>query len=161
MKREFIIAAIFFTVLAVIIFWKALLHNLIPFPGDYLLAWYEPWKTDHFVNNVITIAHKAVADDIFRHLYPLRLLTVEIMKNHQWPLWNPYNGAGMPLLAIMHPGYFNPFGFVFFFIKPESAWLIFLALQPIVLGFFTYLYCRKINLTPLSALFSSASLLFS
>lgn len=153
----------FFSLLIVTIFlfWPFFIKHLIPFPGDYLLAWYEPWKTDSFINHTITIIHKPVADDVFRHLYPLRLLAAEMIKNFQWPLWNPYNGAGMPLLAIMHPGYLNPFGVFFLFLTPELSWFLYIALQPFILGFFTYLYCRQIGLRLLAAIFTAVTLIFS
>lgn len=87
----------------------------IPFPGNFLVSWYEPWKTLNTVNGVPAIAHKPVVDDAFRHLYPLRVIAATIMRHGQLPLWNPYNASGTPLLAIMHPGYLTPFGSFFSF----------------------------------------------
>ena len=120
MRKPFIVAFILFCLLSVLIFWKFFFLGLIPFPGDYLRAWYEPWKTDTF-RGVLGIAHKPVADDVFRHLYPLRVLAVDVMKKFQLPLWNPYNGSGTPLLAVMHQGYLNPFGIFFLFLSPQGA----------------------------------------
>lgn len=160
MRKQHLLAVLFFAVLTGLIFWKFFLYGLIQFPGDYLVSWYEPWKTDTFVG-APTIAHKAVADDVFRHLYPLRVLAFDLIKQLKLPLWNPYNGAGTPLLAIMHPGYLNPFGVVFFFLPSQLAWSIFVALQPLLLGFCTYLYCRKIKLRHEAALFAGAVLIFS
>ena len=160
MRKFSILAFIFFILLTILIFHKLFFFGLIPFPGDYLRAWYEPWKTDTF-RGVIDIAHKPVADDVFRHLYPLRVLAVDLLKKSQLPLWNPYNGAGTPLLAIMHPGYLNPFGVIFLFFPPQLAWSVFVAMQPLLLGFCTYLYCRKMNLRHEAALFTGAVLVFS
>ncbi len=160
MRKSIVVAYIFFLLVAVLIFWKFFFLGLIPFSGDYLRAWYEPWKTDTF-RGVLGLAHKPVADDVFRHLYPLRVLAVDLMKKFQLPLWNPYNGAGTPLLAIMHPGYLNPFGIVFLLFSPQIAWALFVALQPLLLGFCTYLYCRKIALRYEAALFTGAVLTFS
>ena len=160
MPKPLALAFIFFVFLTVLIFWKFFFFGLIPFPGDYLRAWYEPWKTETF-RGVIGVAHKPVADDVFRHLYPLRILSVDILKQMQLPLWNPYNGAGTPLLAIMHPGYLNPFGAVFFFLPPTIAWAFFMALQPLMLGVCTYLYMRKMKRSHAASLFSASVLLFS
>lgn len=160
MRNHRVIAFFFFALLSVLIFWKFFFSGLVPFPGDYLRAWYEPWKTDTF-RGVIGIAHKPVADDVFRHLYPLRILAFDLLKKFQLPLWNPYNGAGTPLLAIMHPGYLNPFGAVFFFLPPTAAWAFFMALQPLILGVCTYLYMRKMKRSHTASLFSASVLLFS
>src|SRR5574341_2252518 len=159
MRKHTTIVLISFVLLTILIFWKFFFLGQIPFPGDYLRAWYEPWKTDTF-RGILGIAHKPVADDVFRHLYPLRVLAVDIMKRCQLPLWNPYNGSGTPLLAIMHPGYLNPFGFVFFFFPSEIAWSVFMLLQPLLLGFCSYLYTRKINLSHAAGLFTASILIF-
>lgn len=160
MRNHRVIAFFFFAFLSVLIFWKFFVFGLIPFPGEYLRAWYEPWKTDTF-RGVLGIAHKPVADDVFRHLYLLRILAFDLLKKFQLPLWNPYNGAGTPLLAIMHPGYLNPFGAVFFFLPPPVAWAFFMAMQPLILGICTYLYMRKMKRSHAASLFSATILLFS
>lgn len=161
MRKTFVVAFIFFGLLTALTFWKFFIYGHIPFPGDYVRAWYEPWKTDTLREGVLGIAHKPVADDVFRHLYPLRVLAVDLLKKLQLPLWNPYNGGGTPLLAIMHPGYLNPFGFVFFIFSPEIAWAIFVALQPLLLGFCAYLYARKIKLSQEASLLIGTVLVFS
>ncbi|MBI5449518.1 YfhO family protein [Candidatus Gottesmanbacteria bacterium] len=160
MQKKHISIVLFLVVLTILVFWKSLLLGLIPFPGDYLISWYEPWKTDTF-RGVPTVAHKAVADDVFRHLYPLRVLAFDILKQGQLPLWNPYNGSGTPLLAIMHPGYLNPFGFFFLFLPPPVAWIFFVGLQVPFLAFCTYLYCRQLRLNRLASLFAASILVFS
>ncbi len=108
-----------------------------------------------------SIVHKPVVDDAFRHLYPLRVLASDLMKQGQLPLWNPYNAAGTPLLAIMHPGYLTPFGFFFFLFSPPTAWSLYILLQPILLGISMYWYARILRLSPKAALFASLVLLFS
>lgn len=151
----------FLIALVCILFWPTIARGEIPFPGNYLLAWYEPWKSQYASGGVPTIAHKPVADDVFRHLYPLRLLAVERMKNGEWPLWNPYNAAGTPLLAIFHPGYLNPFGIVFFLFSPATAWALFILFQIPVLGAAMYLYGRCLRWQGITCVFATATLLLS
>lgn len=153
-----IVIIIFFVLL---IFWQFFLKGLLPFPGDFMLAWFEPWKTDNFKNGVITISHKPIGDDIFRQIYPFKILGMELIKKLQLPLWNPYNGAGMPLLATMHTGLLNPFNFFFLILPNYLAWVFFLLAQPIFIGIFIYLYCQKIKLSKISSLFASLAFIFS
>lgn len=148
-------------ILTIIIFYKFFFEGLIPFPGNYMLAWFEPWKTDHFINNVISIPHKAIAEDVFRQTYPFRTLAIDIMKNFQLPLWNPYNGSGMPLLATINTGFLDPFNLIFFFIPYYLAWGIYITLQPLLIGISTYLFCRKISLGNKSSIFSAVSFMLS
>ena len=74
---------------------------LAPYPGNFMLAWYEPWKSDNMKNGVITIQHKPVAHDVFRQLYPIRKLAFENLNRLKVPLWDPYNGSGQPIFATI------------------------------------------------------------
>lgn len=113
---ELILPFLIILLILVVLFWPSITRGLIPLPTHYMVSWYEPWKTQYSVNGVPILAHKPVVDDAFRHLYPLRVVASRMMRGGAVPLWNPYNGAGTPLLAIMHPGYFTPFGI--FFVSP-------------------------------------------
>jgi len=126
-----------------------------------MLAWYEPWKTDNTKGQTITIAHKPVADDTFRYLYPLKKLGTDMLKKGVLPLWNPYNGAGMPLLATYQWAPFNPFNIFFLFFESRLAWSFYIVTQAFLLGFFTYVYCRKIHISISGSIFSAIIFLFS
>ena len=133
----------------------------VPFPGNYLLAWYEPWRTSTQNVSSLGIAHKAVADDVLRQIYPFKELASEMMRNGNWPLWNPYNGAGQPLLATMHPGFFNPFSLLMIFIPGIWGWTLFILCQPLLLGFLTYLYLRGAKVSRSGSVFGVAVLVTS
>ncbi len=144
-----------------IFFWQFFVKGLIPFPGEYLKAWYEPWKTQTMQNGVLGLPHKPIADDIFRHQYPMKVLALHLMSSGQLPLWNPYNGAGQPLLAMMHPGFLNPINMLFLFSPPQIAWGLLVALQTFVLGLSTYLFMRKLGLSKMASLIGSLALISS
>lgn len=145
---------LFFFLLTVILFWKFFFKGLIPFPGDFMLAWYEPWHTYYTSGTTITIVNKAVADDVFRQFFPYKELIAHAFLYGQLPLWNPYNGSGMPLLATMHVGVLNPFNVVFILFPAFFSWGLYVVIQPLFVGFFTYLYATKLKLSPIAALFT-------
>lgn len=152
---------LFFSLLTIIVFFPFFLFGKIPFPGDYLMAWYQPWKKTTFINNSIGIAHKPIADDVFRQLYPYKILLTEDLKKGNLPLWNPYNGSGMPLMATMHAGILTPFN-IFFLILPSSiGWSYYIILQFILVLLFTYLFAKKIGLSTFGSLISSIIFAFS
>ena len=138
--------------LALIIFWKTLI-GFIPFPGNYLLAWYEPWKTETMQANVLGIPHKPVLDDVFRQLYPYKILFSDVLKQWKLPLWNPYNGNGMPFLATMHAGFLTPMNLLFLFFQGPLAWTLYICLQPFLLSLGFYGYFRTIGLSKLASVF--------
>lgn len=160
-KKEYKITAILFIVITFIIFWQFFLKGLYPVPSNYMLAWYEPWKTDNTKGQTITIPHKPIADDTFRYLYPFKKLGTDMLKKGVAPLWNPYNGAGMPLLATYQWAPFNPFNILFLFLESRLAWSFYIVIQAFLLSFFTYIYCRKMHISVLGAIFSSIIFLFS
>jgi hypothetical protein len=157
MKKEnkSYISYLFIAALTVLVFWNFFFKGLAPYPGNYMLAWYEPWKSDHTINQTISIVHKAVADDTFRQLFPLRLLGADELKRFELPLWNPYNGSGMPLMATMHSGFLNPFNIFFLIFPAYLAWTLHIITQFILLCFFTYIYCRSISLKQTSSMFAT------
>ena len=160
-KKEYKITAILFTVITLILFWQFFFKGLHPYPGSFLLAWFEPWKSENIINDTILIAHKPVADDVFRQLYPFKTLAADMLKNLELPLWNPYNGSGMPLFAAMHVGFLNPLNFIFFILPPALSWSILVIIQPFLVGFLLYLYCRTIGVSKLGSALSGVSFMFS
>ncbi len=120
-----------------------------------MLAWFEPWKSENFNQGRILISHKAIAHDIFREIYPLRTLALDMIKKTELPLWNPYNGAGMPLLATSNMGILDPFNALFFFFPYYLAWGIYINIQLLIIGYFTFIYAKKIKLSTSASLFTA------
>lgn len=137
------------------LFWQFFIKGLYPIPANFMLAWYEPWKSNFSINNTITISHKPIAEDIFRQLYPFKVLAIDLIKNKEVPLWNPYGGSGMPLLATMHIGALSPFNVFFLFLSYPLAWSIQVIIQPVLIFLCTYFFCKKIKLTTPASFFSS------
>lgn len=148
-------------IIGVFLFRSFIFHGHIPIPANYMMAWYEPWKSETAVNGVPTIVHKPVIDDAFRHLYPLREFAASVIKDGQWPLWNPYNAAGTPLLGIMHPGYLTPFGIFFLVLPAPMAWGWYIMLQLVTLGIAVYWYGLTMKLSPRSSLISAVTVMLS
>lgn len=160
MKRK-VLPIIFFALITFLLFWKFFIQGLLPFPGNYMLAWFEPWKTDNYIDGTISIVHKPIAEDLFRQGSPFKALTMDYFKSGQLPLWNPYNGGGMPFLANLNMGYLHPTNLLFLFFPYGVSWAMGIVLEFFLIGLFTYLYARKIGLRIISAFFSASVFLFS
>lgn len=137
MKR--ILPAGIAVLITVLVFWKFFVYGSIPAPFNFMAAWYEPWKTEYSVNGVPTILHKAVGDDIFRQIYPLRDLATDLLRQGVLPLWNPYNGAGQPLLATLHTGVSNPFSVL------PWAWFVVFQAPLLFLSMYWFLRTRSVS----------------
>lgn len=156
-KKRNVFSLLLLFIICLLLFWRFFFKNEFLFPGNYLIAFFSPYQS----YNSVPISNKPVADDVFRHIYTFKVLAVDMMKNLHLPLWNPYNGAGMPLLATLNSGFLDPFNILFFIFPYANAWNIYLFLQFLLIGLFTYLYSRSIGLSQQAALFASISFLFS
>jgi hypothetical protein len=128
------------------IFWQFFFKQLYLFPGNYMLAWFEPYKSDNFSGSFISLAHKAIAEDTFKSIYPFKVLAFDLIKHFQLPLWNPYNGSGMPLLAAINPGYFDPLNVLYLVFSSPLAWTLIIILETVLIGVFIFLYAKSIKL---------------
>ncbi len=131
------------------------------FPGSFIVSQYEPWKSEMGQGEAPTIVHKPLADDVFRQLYPMKKLAAEAFSKFQLPLWNPYNGAGQPLLATMHPGYLNPFSLILSLFPNGFGWTLYVFLQVPMLLIGMFLYMRILGVSRFGALISSMVLSLS
>src|SRR5680860_804500 len=111
MKRIFkvnsLFIVLFFISLSFLFFWKFYFKGLLPFPGNFLISWFEPWRSEHFINGTILIANKPVAEDVFRQLIPFKALAVEMIRNHTLPLW-------LSLIHISEPTRRTPISYAVF-----------------------------------------------
>ncbi|PIR80330.1 MAG: hypothetical protein COU25_00660 [Candidatus Levybacteria bacterium CG10_big_fil_rev_8_21_14_0_10_35_13] len=145
-KKQTILSLLLLIAGTLSIFWQFFLNKLYLFPGNYLLAWFEPYKSENFSGNFISLAHKAVAQDTFRFIYPFKILVMDLVKHGQLPLWNPYNGNGMPLLASINIGYFDPLNILFFVFSNHLSLTLIIIIQTLLIGICTFLYAKSIKL---------------
>lgn len=144
---SFFLPLIFFLVLCLVLFRPFILKGLVPIPGDILLGHYYPWKDEIWQGRLAGYPLKNfIIYDGIRQTFPWRLLAIEQLKSGKWPLWNPYNLSGTPLLANIQTAAFYPFNFLFFVLPEIDAWSWYVFLQPVLAGLFTYFFLRTINL---------------
>ncbi len=141
------------------VFHRFFFFGEIPMPGNFMVSFYEPWKSENTINGVPTIPHKPIGDDIFRQIYPQKYLAIQQLKEGLLPLWNPFNGAGQPLLATLHSGFLNPFSLLL--LGGVVGWAWYIIIQFPLLFLSTYWYTRSIGLSKLASLISSSVLCFS
>lgn len=98
--------------------------------------------------------------DHFDYFQPLRYFTAQELKAGHLPYWNPYNAAGEPWLANPQTGVFYPPSWLFLALPFETAYMLFLLLHLILLGWGAYLLFAR-NASPGAAMIGAAALMFS
>lgn len=155
-RREFVLFFLVLGFIFTVFFHKVIINSYIPFPGDLLINNYSPWKFDSYLGyNPGSYPTKFQYIDVVRQIYPWKIHVINQLKNWQIPLWNPYNFAGMPLMANMQSQVFSPFNLLYFVLPFISGWTLSLVFQIIFAFIFTYLYVRKIGIGKQGALLSS------
>ncbi|MEW5692530.1 MAG: YfhO family protein [Candidatus Hydrogenedentota bacterium] len=76
---------------------------------------------------------------------PINKITGDMLKNNKLPLWNPYIGLGTPLAAQYSTRSFFPYQ-ILENISPYWLWDYFVLFRFVLAGFFTFLFCRKLQL---------------
>lgn len=153
--KEKLLSFLFFVVLSVVFLCRFFVFGKIPFPGDLLVSFYAPWSAEY---NMTTIYQ---GGDVIRQLYPWKSLSIDTLKSGEFPLWNPYSFAGNPHLANIQSAIFYPFNFIFFITSKIASWVILTFLQPILSGFFLYLFLRIRKVSKLGSILGSISFSYS
>lgn len=145
-------------IIAFVIFWPTFAKGKLPVPGDLLVSFYYPWYNGGFDGyDSWTTNKEFIAFDAIRQIIPWKRVVVDQYAVGQWPLWNPYNFSGTPLLANLQSAAFYPANILFFVFSFQNAWVLYVLLQPLLVASFTYILARHWNFSKAAAIFSASS----
>ncbi|MDP3724361.1 MAG: YfhO family protein [bacterium] len=125
-----------------ILFFFPLHEGKVPMPAEALVTQYFPWNMSDYG---LSDRRAAIATDVFRQQLPWLSLVVDEIRAGRWPLWNPYNFSGMPLLANLQSHVFHPSTLLFLLLPLIPAWVIFVVSLPLVAGISMYLFLRALG----------------
>lgn len=143
-------------------FRDSLIAKKVPFPGDLLVAEYQPFRSYAYLGyQPGGIPNKGQYFDSIREFYPWRRLVTDQIKKATLPVWNPYNSAGTPLLANYQSAVFYPLNLIYLLFSLPVAWTITVMLQPLLAAFFTYLYARAVKISRTGSLLAALAFAYS
>src|SRR5687768_15749661 len=93
--------------------------------------------------------------------FPAFRLSIEELWAGRLPLWNPYNGWGVPHLAGYQAGVFSPFSVPYYVLPFRAALVAAPFLKLFSFGLLTYLFLRRIDCRPAAALVGAMAFTFS
>lgn len=133
---------------SLVIFRPFFFKGLYPIPYNNLVLLHFPYSAggwnqpDHY-----SYRGGFFASDVYRQLIPWKKLALEQLKKGQLPLWNPYNFSGEPLAGNIQTTLLYPLGVIFFFLKFDVAWSLYIISTPIIAAIGMYLLLKEINLS--------------
>lgn len=130
-------------------------------PADITVGLYFPWLDYKWGFSTGVPVKNPLPSDIPSLLYPWRLLVIENLKNHTWPLWNPFYFGGMPLLANFQSATFSWTNLFFFFLPFAKAWGWGVVVQPFLTILFTFLFLRHLKINKTASLLGGIIFAFS
>ncbi|HYC58579.1 MAG TPA: YfhO family protein [Thermoanaerobaculia bacterium] len=98
--------------------------------------------------------------DHFDYFQPLRYFTAQELSAARLPLWNPYSASGEPWLANPQTGVFYPPSWLFLALPFDIAYMLFLLLHLVILGWGAYLLFARFASRG-AAMVGAAALMFS
>jgi len=131
------------------------LKGLIPFPSKYLVTFFPPWSAAY----AMPVKNNAMPD-VATQIYPWKKLTIDIWRNGQIPLWNPFSFSGTPHAANYQTAVFSPFNLLFFILPFIDAWSLLVLFQPLLAGMFMYVFLRSLDRSRKSSFVGSVAFMF-
>src|SRR3989344_296966 len=150
-----ILVLIIFIILSIGVFRQYVFNGYVPFPSNLLVSFYSPWKYMEWEGYPNGPANKPIGFDVLKLFYPYRSYTTERLKSGELPLWNPYVFSGNIHLATYQSAVFYPLTIVYFLLPQIDAWALLVIVQPILAGYFTYLFVKSLRLSIRASLFGS------
>ncbi|MBI5122244.1 hypothetical protein HZA75_00135, partial [Candidatus Roizmanbacteria bacterium] len=152
-----------FLIVIILFFFKPFIfQGKIPISADTIVGMYHPYRDKIWDNFTQGVPFKNfLITDAVRQQYPWRLLSINLLKNGQSPLWNNFNFSGTALLANPQSGVFYPLNFLYWVLAFNYAWGVQIFLQVLLAGLFFYLWLRVYNISKTACLLGGLSFIFS
>lgn len=152
----------FIVVVVLLFFWQFIFKGLLPIPSDTIIGLYHPFRDLYSKEypNGIPFKNFLITDPV-RQQYPWRELSMEAIKRFEFPLWNPYNFSGAPLLANFQSAVFYPLNFLFLILPFSFAWSLLILLEPLLSAIFLFLYLKNLKLNIWASLLGAITFAFS
>ncbi len=142
-RRELLVHGCLLALLLVFVFPGLFLRGEVIAPGDILfqsLPWsrYAPADWEHPQNRLMS--------DVVTAFYPYYALSIESIRHGEWPLWNPCELAGMPLMANCQSTVFYPPRALHLLFGLRWGTALFILLKLWLCGASAYLCARGLHL---------------
>ena len=104
-----------------------------------------------FFYPILSSRNVFIERDLAPFFIPPRYLWVTLIQSLQFPLWNPYNYCGVPLLATLQPGILYPPNLLFLILPFPVVWNWLIILHFVFAGSTTYYFLRYLKTSTIAS----------
>lgn len=128
-----------------------------PSPGSPRAGSAVPWLGLTLAGALLPLAavllsgRTLVTRDTMRLLEPLRPLVVDALRAGRLPLWNPYEGLGIPLFAQIQHGVLHPVSLLAAFLAPSAGMDLFIVAHVLLAAGGAFVLARQLGASPRGA----------
>ena len=98
--------------------------------------------------------------DLFTYYMPRTHYVASRLQNGNMPLWNPYEMAGLPLIATLQCGALYPLNLPYLVMPPGTAWFVTGLIHSALAGICMYAFCRMLRIGMFGATVAALTFLF-
>ncbi|MEK7065602.1 MAG: hypothetical protein AAB961_01290, partial [Patescibacteria group bacterium] len=162
MRRSRFIVGVIFFLFPLFLFRSYVINpNLVPLPFNLLVSFYSPWKYETDLGYGLAVPNKPLGFDNLKLFYPFRKFTTEQLSLGRMPLWNPYVFSGNVHHATYQSAIFYPFNIIYHILPQADAWSVLIIIQPVLAGFFMYLFLRSLSISRQGSFFGAFGFAYS
>ena len=154
--KYFWIANAFIVLSLILFFSRSLFTNRILTSGDFQTY-------PFFVSpNVVSEKKELPLLDPINFFIPMLHFDRQVLKTGELPLWNPYQGCGVPHIANMQSSVFFPLNIFVYIFHWKWGFFFLYFFKLYFIGLFLYLYLKEIGISPpVAIIFSMAGMYMS
>ncbi|HPO14562.1 MAG TPA: YfhO family protein [Candidatus Hydrogenedentes bacterium] len=141
--REFCLQGVLLLLLLIAAFPGIFFQGEVTVPGDILFQ-APPWR-DYAPEGWRQPANRYMTD-MLQVFYPFYALTRQSLLQGEWPLWNPMELAGIPLMANCQSAVFYPLRLLYLFLNTDTAYTLHVLTKLWLCGMIAYLCGRRLEL---------------
>ncbi len=153
-NKYFWIANMIIVLSLIVFFSRSLFTNRILAPGDFeTYSFFVPH--DSMPNKL----DQPIGDPIWQDI-PWFHFDRQVLKTGELPLWNPYQGCGVPHIANMQSALFYPLNLFVYLLSWKWGLFLLYFFKLFFVGLFLFLYLREIEISPKVAIVFSVGSMF-
>lgn len=114
-----------------------------------------------YFHDILTSRLLFTERDLSIYFLPPRIFWVDMVRDCQVPLWNPYFYCGLPLLAALQPGVLYPLNILLVLLPFELGFNLIIVFHYFLAGVFTYFFIRTLNATDIGAFIGALTFMLS